>query len=105
MLAACGAGGGGTESITAAPTAPNTAAALATQAAYIDKHSSVWKAVRLTNDGVNESENFISTSSKKSDSVLTFALTATRFSGKTCTGTVLPNFFRVLPVTLHMWLR
>ena len=93
MLAACGGGGGGTESTSAAPTAPNTAAAPATQAAYIDKYSGVWKSVCLTNDGVNESGNFISTISKKSDSALTFALTATRFSGKTCTGTALPNIF------------
>lgn len=93
-MAACGGGGGGTESVTVAPTAPNTAAASGAQAVYIDKYSGVWTTACLTDNGVNESGRLISTFLKKSDSVLTVALTATRFSGKNCTGATLPAIFQ-----------
>jgi len=94
VLAACGGGGGGNKSTTAASTAPNTTAAPVAPAVYIDKYIGVWTTVCLTDNGENESGNFISTISKKSDSVLTVALTATRFAGKNCSGAILPAIFQ-----------
>ena len=74
-------------------TVPVTVVTPATQAAYIDKYAGVWTTGCLTNSGVNESGRLTSTISKKSDSVLTFALTATRVTGRNCTGTALPKLF------------
>ena len=86
MLAACGEKSGDTKSNTVAP---------ATQAAYIDKYNGVWKTVCLTRAGASDSGHTIFTISMKSDSVLTLAMTATRFSGNTCTGPALPNIFPI----------
>ena len=118
MLIACGGGGGGNDVTTAAttgastaapagantslppgtntavPPGTNTAATSVTQTVYIDKYVGVWETACLTNDGVNESGRFISTISKKSDAVLTINLTATRFAGKTCTGSSLRPIFQ-----------
>ena len=88
MLVACGGGGGGNEVVTA-----GVVPAPVVQAVYVDKYVGVWTTACLTDDGVDESGKFIATISKKSDLVLTVALTATRVSGKNCTGATLPNIF------------
>lgn len=90
MLVACG--GGGTEVTAAAPAGPNAGVLPVTQAAFIDKYIGVWTTACLDNGG-NESGKFVSTISKKSDSALTYALTATRVTGTNCTGTPLPKIF------------
>ena len=118
MLIACGGGGGGSDvttaatigastaaptelntaapsgANTAAPTRTDTVATTVTQAGYVDKYVGVWETACLTNDGENESGRFISTILKKSDAVLTINLTATRFNGKTCSGTSLRPIFQ-----------
>ena len=103
MLMACG---GGDETATSAtppanatnatsPTNPATPTVpTATQAAFIDNYIGVWTTTCLTNTDVDESGRFVSTISKRSDTVLNVGLSAVRFSGKTCTGTVLSNIFR-----------
>lgn len=75
------------------PIPPVTQIPPVTRATFLDKYVGVWTTACLTSDGTTESGRYITSISKKSDSVLTAALTATRFAGKNCTGAVLPNIF------------
>ena len=98
ILMACGGGGGETATSAKSPvnvtTATSSTVPTSTQAAFIDKYIGVWTTTCLTDTGVDESGRFVSTISKRSDTVLNVELSAIRFSGKTCTGAVLPNIFR-----------
>ena len=61
--------------------------------AYIDQYVGEWETACLTNDGVNESGRYRIAYSKKTDKVLESTLSATRFSGRSCTGAVLASQF------------
>lgn len=92
ILVACGGGSGETGTVMAND--PNSFTLPELQGVYVDKYVGLWTTTCLADNDINESGRFISTISKKSNSALTVALTATRATGKNCTGTALPAIFQ-----------